>query len=84
MFDKRFLKENLINLRKKNNLTQKNVSDYLGISRTNYAYFEINDLVPDIDIICKLCKFYNVNIEWLLGFKASGGNIYGHNYDKAN
>ena len=47
---------NLKYYRKKNNLTQKNVADYLKITQPNYANIENNKVKLNIDYAAKLYK----------------------------
>ncbi len=54
-------------LREDNDKTQQELADYLGTSQTMYARYErgANEL-PIRDLI-KLCKFYHVSADYLLG-----------------
>jgi transcriptional regulator with XRE-family HTH domain len=59
-------KEILLELRLKNNLTQKEVAKQLGVSRTTYQAYELGSREPKIEIIEKLATFFNVPIDKLL------------------
>lgn len=63
--------DSLIELRKKNKLTQSHVADHLGISRQGYAKYEQGIREPSIDIIKKLCDYYSVSADFLIGTKFS-------------
>lgn len=54
-------------LRINNGLKQKYLADFLNISQNTYSQYE-NELrqVP-LDLLVKLCKFYNVSADYLLG-----------------
>jgi len=39
----------------------------LGISRASLGYYENGDRRPDIDILVKIAKYYDVPSDWLLG-----------------
>lgn len=47
-------------LRVKNNLTQKDVHEQLGISQSTFSSWEIGKSEPDAMTFLKLCKLYNV------------------------
>lgn len=57
----------LIELRRKNNITQQQLSDYLGISRATIGMYEIGKRDPDIYTLDKLATFFNVSVDMLLG-----------------
>ena len=63
------LGENLVNLRKAKKISQKEVSEYLGISRVTYTNYELNNREPNISAIIKLSNFYNIPIDDLLNHK---------------
>ena len=46
--------ESLRYIRKQNNFTQKEVSEYLNIARQTYTNYENNERCPDLSIICLL------------------------------
>ena len=54
-------------LRQDNDLTQKQVAQYLGIEQTVYSRYErgINDM--KIENLVKLCKLYKVSADYILG-----------------
>lgn len=54
-------------LRQDNDLTQKQVAEYLGIEQTVYSRYErgINDM--KIENLVKLCKLYKVSADYILG-----------------
>ena len=54
-------------LRKERNLYQKEVADYLGVERTTYNKLETGETALKGDPIIKLCKFYGVTSDYLLG-----------------
>ncbi len=62
-----FLENNNIKaLRKKYNITQQELAEYLGYTREGYARNELNNTFS-IDMLLKLCLLFNVNIFYLLG-----------------
>ena len=47
-------REKLILIRKKRKLTQKEIAEYVGISRTTYAGYENGDFSPSIEVATKI------------------------------
>ena len=54
-------------LRQKNNLTQKELSDILGISQGSYANWENGKREPSLDNVVKLSKILDTTTDELLG-----------------
>ena len=54
-------------LREDNDLTQKQLADYLNCSQVSYSYYEIGRRGIPSDVLIKLAKFYNTSIDYLLG-----------------
>lgn len=48
-------------------VNQLEVAEAIGISRAALGYYETGKRKPDADIICKLCKYYHVSSDYLLG-----------------
>lgn len=57
----------IILLRKNNNLTQKQLSINLEISERNYQRLESGNTVPTVETLIKLCNYFNVSADYLLG-----------------
>ena len=56
----------LVELRQSKGLSQKELADYLGVSREAYSNYERAVREPNLEIICKLCKFYKINVSQLV------------------
>ena len=56
-------------LRKKRGLNQSDVADYLGITRGAYGMYEIGRRKIDVDTLVKLCRFFEVTPNEVLGFE---------------
>lgn len=56
-------------LREDRDLKQKDVADYLKMSRTTYNHYELGHTALNEDIIIKLSKFYNVTPNFILNYK---------------
>lgn len=54
------------NLREDNDFTQKQISQFLGISQVAYSYYELNKRNIPLELLCKLADFYNTSIDYLL------------------
>ena len=60
-------KDRLKAIRKEKGMTQKDVYFLLNISANGYASWEQGRTEPDIKMIKKLCKIYEVSSDYLLG-----------------
>lgn len=56
----------LYELRKKADVTQKAMADYLGVSRQAYANYENGIREPDIKALKKLSKYFNVSVDYII------------------
>lgn len=54
-------------LRKKRNLTQKQLADIMGIDQTAISNWERGKVLPDNANLLKLANFFNVSLDYLLG-----------------
>ena len=59
--------ETLKNLRNKQNLTQTDIAEKLGISQTTYGRYETGDIEPSLGSIILLADFYGVSTDYILG-----------------
>lgn len=58
---------NIRNLREDNDLTQKQLADYLNVKQTTYSKYELGKINVPIEVFIKLADFYNVSVDYLLG-----------------
>lgn len=58
--------ERLKHLRKERNLLQKDIADFLNVSKSAYGYYEQGRNEPDIRTILKLADLYQVSTDYLL------------------
>ena len=56
--------ENLIRLRKLNNLTQKELSLIIGISKSSISKYERSELFPTKEQSIKLASYFNINSKY--------------------
>lgn len=54
-------------LREEKNITQKDLSKYLGVSDRSVGYYETGQRTPPPDIIEKIADFFDVSVDYLLG-----------------
>ena len=63
-----FLK-NLVELRKINHLTQRQVAEILGITQPSYIRYENGKAEPNLENLVKLADVFDVSIDYLCGRK---------------
>ncbi len=61
----------LRDLREDRDLTQKQVAELLGTSQTMYARYERGANELPLRHLVKLCKFYNISADYILGINNS-------------
>ena len=54
-------------LRKKKKISQKELSEILGIAQTTYAGYETGRHQPNLEILIKLSEFYSVSLDYITG-----------------
>ncbi len=59
-------------LRKSNNYTQDDLAKELGISRQAVSKWETGTTVPDLDVLLKISKLYDITINDILKPKTEG------------
>lgn len=61
------LSDNIKNYRKKNNMSQDELAEKLGVSRQSISLWETGQTQPTIDNIIALSKVFNISSDMLLG-----------------
>ncbi len=64
---KNTLKNNLKDLRKKNNIKQKEVAEAINVSERTYGHYETGKREPSIDTLIEIADYFNVPIDLLVG-----------------
>ena len=59
--------EQLKKLRKEKGLTQKQVAEYLHVSKSSVGMWEHGDRDPDTSVLSELADFFGVTVDYLLG-----------------
>lgn len=67
--------EKLKELRRINNLRQKDVAEFLNISLTGYASWEQGLSEPNIENLIKLADYYNTTVDYLVNREEEDGRI---------
>ena len=60
--------------RENRQLTQKDLAIVLKTTQSNIGKYEREDLDLNTEIIIKLCKFFNISADYLLGLEDDFGN----------
>ena len=63
---KPIIAENLTMLRKKKGITQAELAEVLDYSDKAISRWEHGDTLPDINVLCELCDFYGVTLDFLV------------------
>ena len=66
-------------IRKKKRYSQLKVSMDLAISREALSYYENGKRSPDVEMLCKFSKYFNVSIDYLINGKEFDKNSYNIN-----
>lgn len=59
--------ERLKELRIKNNIKQKDIADFLNISRSTYKDYELKIAIIPTKHLINICDYFNVSIDYILG-----------------
>jgi len=59
--------DKIIQLRKRDNLSQADLAAKIGASRTIIGNYERNENTPSIDILLKIAKTFNVSVDYIIG-----------------
>ena len=65
----RLLPEKLKELRIEKGLSQREVSSALGMTRNAFTNYENGYREPSLDNLKKICQFFDVSADYLLGLK---------------
>jgi len=61
------LSERLIQLKTENQMLQKDIAEGTELALRTYQYYEKGERIPDANVIIKLCRYFNVSSDYLLG-----------------
>ena len=63
------LTERMAEIRKKKKISQAKIAEMLQIPQQQYCRYENGQNEIPVRYVIKLCKFYNISSDWLLGLK---------------
>ena len=59
--------ERLRALRREKNLTQEQLAEKIDLVKSSICAYEKNAKYPSVEVLIKLCQFFNVSSDYLLG-----------------
>ena len=65
------MSEKIRQLRRYFNLSQVDLAAKLGVTKQCVSNWENDNILPSIDMLIKLAKFFNVSTDYLLGLSSS-------------
>ena len=68
------LGQRIRNLREDNDLTQRDLSQLIGLTPKMISFYENNQRTPPVDILLKLAKIFHVTTDYLLGNETVSSN----------
>lgn len=77
------IKDKIIALRKKANLTKREVSSKIGVAYQTYVNYENGKTNPDAVTIINLANLYDVSSDFILGRNIYKDNIYSRSLEKS-
>ncbi len=58
--------KNLRDLREDNNLRQRDIADYLGVSQNTYSQYENGVIALTDAVLIKLADYYGVSVDYIM------------------
>ena len=65
----------LKSLRLEKHLTQKQLGSKLGVNKATISAYEKGSTYPSIDIMIKLCEYFDVSVDYMVGLKEQFSNM---------
>ncbi|WP_050637173.1 helix-turn-helix domain-containing protein [Candidatus Stoquefichus sp. SB1] len=62
------LGKNIVYYRRKNKLTQDQLAEYIGVSKSSVSKWENNFTFPDITLLPQLAALFNISVDELMGY----------------
>lgn len=66
-------------LRKKNNMTQKQLSEKLGLTPKMISFYENGERIPPLDIVEKLVTIFSTSADYLIGLTSQNSATSNNN-----
>lgn len=70
----------LILLMERNSTKQIDLANYLGLTKQTIIKYKKGEIVPSIEVLQKICKYFNVSSDYLLGFSSFANNVEEERY----
>ena len=70
--------DNLIQLRKINNLSQEDIAEKIGVSRQTLSKYETGESLPDIDRCKQLAELFGVAVDDLISYDKNDSDNMGY------
>jgi len=67
MFSRKLFSDRLKELRKSNNIRQKELGDIIGISESAVSYLEKGKRSPSIEAVVAIADYFGVSLDYLVG-----------------
>ena len=64
---KEIVKENLKEIRNDSKMTQKEFSEFIGISQQTLSGYENGKMLPSLEVVKDIAQKCNISCDWLLG-----------------
>lgn len=62
-------------LRRQAGMTQKQLAEKLGITKSVVSYYELSERAPSAEILVKIARIFHVTTDYLLGLEDEGKNV---------
>ena len=62
-------------LRQQEGLSQQQLADRLGVTKSVVSYYELHERYPSPDVLIKLSSIFHVSTDFLLGFEKWGDYV---------
>ena len=74
--------DRLKELRLQNGMTQKDLADRIGVTKSVISFYELRERTPSPEVLVKLATIFHVSSDYLLGIeKGKSIDITGLDYD---
>ena len=70
--------ENLVELRKLNNMSQEDISEKIGVSRQTLSKYETGESLPDIERCKQLADLFGVTVDDLISYEKTDSDNLGY------
>jgi transcriptional regulator with XRE-family HTH domain len=63
----KIFQERLIEQRKLNKITQRQLAEYLQIAQPSYIRYENGSAEPNLEMLVKIADYFDISVDYLLG-----------------